>query len=83
MHICVTLILCTLCHRLMCHPVACVNLCMSLGEETEPATKIVSRWTRPGVAESLRTRLRKEGQWSRCWVCMVGESWEEKGGWLN
>lgn len=42
-HVCVTLALCTLCHPMVCHPVVCVKLCMSLGERSEPATKIVSR----------------------------------------
>lgn len=70
MHVCVSLTRCTLCHPMVCHPVACVNLCMSLGEGAEMATKLVSRWMRPGVTESLRTRLRKEGQWSRCQACV-------------
>lgn len=61
MHICVTLALCTLCHPMVCHPVVCVKLCMSLGERAEPATEVVSRGTRPGVSESLRTRLRRKG----------------------
>lgn len=60
--VCVTLALCTLRHW-------CVNLCMSLGEEAELATKVVSGWSSPRGAEALRTRLKKEKQWSRCQVC--------------
>lgn len=48
-------------------PVGCVNLCLSLGEGPESATKAASRWTRPGVGESLRIRLRKgSGVDDRC-----------------
>lgn len=59
MHICVTLAVYTLCHPMVCHSVACINMCMSPGEGTEAATKAASRWTKPGVAESLWIRLRK------------------------
>lgn len=78
MHMCVTLVLCTLHHSMVCHPVSCVNLCMSLGKEAEPAAKVVSRWRRPRMVESLRNRLRKKRQWSRCQLCVGCERTEKR-----
>lgn len=84
MHFCVTLSVYTLCHPMVRHPVACFNLCMSLGEGPEPATEVASRWTRPAVAESLRIRLRKgSGVDDRCVYGCGREGWEEKSCGLN
>lgn len=62
MHLCVTLTLCSLGHLIVCHPLACVNLCLSLGEADKTCNQggiITDEAWSSGDSE---TRLREERQ---------------------